>query len=282
MPGSPTRACTPRRAGVAASHVRALRSLRPGRALRGAPRRNRRCPCRAEVFRPPVRDCNQVAIFRRCSTLHVRRAEAHSRLPQPVMDRSGSRPSLKERWRLFLRDEPPCFLMARDSSTRADRVDRWPKVLNGPADFKVVAIVSRPCLRSRLPSRSSSRRAQAPGGRACSCSRRGPRLIGADLAPAALVPRHAKYSVTEKQSSGSAGASAAPSSATHQLRVIRWNPKVPGVGDSCSSARCRRRAQAHLSITFADVETPDRLWRSSAGSRRARRRATASGARAAP
>lgn len=43
--------------------------------------------------------------------------------------------------------------------------------------------------------------------------------------------------------------------------VIRWNPKVPGVGDLVLERAVPTGAlRRTLSITFADVETPDRLW----------------------
>jgi hypothetical protein len=43
--------------------------------------------------------------------------------------------------------------------------------------------------------------------------------------------------------------------------VIRWNPKVPGVGDLVLERAVPTGAlKRTLSITFADVETPDRLW----------------------
>lgn len=43
--------------------------------------------------------------------------------------------------------------------------------------------------------------------------------------------------------------------------VIRWNPKLPGVGDLVLERAVPTGAlRRTLSITFADVETPDRLW----------------------
>ncbi|MDB4934224.1 MAG: hypothetical protein JWP87_1196 [Labilithrix sp.] len=72
----------------------------------------------------------------------------------------------------------------------------------------------------------------------------------------------AKYSVTEKHVIWQRG----------RLRrtierdaisyaVIRWNPKVPGVGDLVLERAVPTGAlRRTLSITFADVETPDRLW----------------------
>lgn len=43
--------------------------------------------------------------------------------------------------------------------------------------------------------------------------------------------------------------------------VIRWNPRVPGVGDLVLERAVPTGAlRRTLSITFADVETPDRLW----------------------
>lgn len=43
--------------------------------------------------------------------------------------------------------------------------------------------------------------------------------------------------------------------------VIRWNPNVPGVGDLVLERAVPTGAlRRTLSITFADVETPDRLW----------------------
>jgi hypothetical protein len=72
----------------------------------------------------------------------------------------------------------------------------------------------------------------------------------------------AKYSVTEKHVIWQRG----------RLRrtlerdaisyaVIRWNPKVPGVGDLVLERAVPTGAlKRTLSITFADVETPDRLW----------------------
>ena len=43
--------------------------------------------------------------------------------------------------------------------------------------------------------------------------------------------------------------------------VIRWNPSVPGVGDLVLERAVPTGAlRRTLTITFADVETPDRLW----------------------
>ena len=72
----------------------------------------------------------------------------------------------------------------------------------------------------------------------------------------------AKYSVTEKHviwQRGRLRRTIERDAISYAL--IRWNPKVPGVGDLVLERAVPTGAlRRTLSITFADVETPDRLW----------------------
>lgn len=154
--------------------------------------------------------------------------------------------------------------MARDSLY--DEQIAWtggPKVLTVPRLFKVVAVVSATMSAVALAfSIVVATGLRLPVGGLLMFSAWSA-LIGAGAWRLPLWFRAtAKYSVTEKHVIWQRG----------RLRrtierdaisyaVIRWNPKVPGVGDLVLERAVPTGAlKRTLSITFADVETPDRLW----------------------
>ncbi|MEA2749089.1 MAG: hypothetical protein QOI41_3232, partial [Myxococcales bacterium] len=154
--------------------------------------------------------------------------------------------------------------MARDSLY--DEQIAWtggPKVLTVPRLFKVVAVVSATMSAVALAfAIVVATGLKLPVGGLLMFSAWSA-LIGAGAWRLPLWFRAtAKYSVTEKHVIWQRG----------RLRrtierdaisyaVIRWNPKVPGVGDLVLERAVPTGAlKRTLSITFADVETPDRLW----------------------
>ena len=154
--------------------------------------------------------------------------------------------------------------MARDSLY--DEQIAWtggPKVLTVPRVFKVVAIVSAVmsvvALAFAIVVATGLR---LPVGGLLIFSAWAAGIATAAWRLPLWFRATAKYSVTEKHVIWQRG----------RLRrtierdaisyaVIRWNPKVPGVGDLVLERAVPTGAlRRTLSITFADVETPDRLW----------------------
>jgi hypothetical protein len=154
--------------------------------------------------------------------------------------------------------------MARDSLY--DEQIAWtggPKVLTVPRVFKVVAVVSATVSIVTLAfAIVVATGLQLPIGSLLVFSAWGAGLGVAAWRLPLWFRASARYTVTEKHVIWQRG----------RLRrtierdaisyaVIRWNPKVPGVGDLVIERAVPTGAlRRTLSITFADVETPDRLW----------------------
>lgn len=154
--------------------------------------------------------------------------------------------------------------MARDSLY--DEQIAWtggPKVLTVPPLFKVVAVVSATMSVVALAfSIVVASGLQLPVGGLLIFSAWSALIAGGAWRLPLWFRASARYSVTERHVIWQRGRLRRTIDRDSiSYAVIRWNPRAPGVGDlvlvrAVPTGALRRT----LSITFADVETPDRLW----------------------